>query len=112
MGAPRMTRADKWKQRDVVLRYHSYRDSVREFCERYGYEQGETLDIVFTIPMPPSWSAKKREKFLGKPHQQKFDIDNLIKAWLDALLTEDSHVWSIKAQKIWGEEGNIAVAPL
>ncbi|HGV3500426.1 TPA: RusA family crossover junction endodeoxyribonuclease, partial [Klebsiella michiganensis] len=29
IGKTRMTRADKWKQRDVVLRYRAFCDEVR-----------------------------------------------------------------------------------
>ncbi len=29
MGKPRMTRADKWKQREVVMRYRAFCDEVR-----------------------------------------------------------------------------------
>lgn len=107
MGAPRMTRSDKWKTRTVVQKYWAYRDDVRKFCEKKGYVQGEFLDVVFVLPMPKSWSKKKRESFLGKKHQAKPDTDNLVKAWLDAHLEEDSHVWDIKALKVWGEEGQV-----
>jgi len=107
MGAPRMTRSDKWNKREVVARYFRFKDDVRSLCERVGYEQGERLDIVFVMPAPPSWSKKKAASFLGKPHQNKPDTDNMVKAWLDAHLKEDSHVWDIKAMKIWGEYGQI-----
>lgn len=109
MGAPRMSRKDKYPPfREVVERYHAFRDDVRMFSEMVGYVQGESLDIVFVLPMPTkSWSKKKRASFLGKPHKSKPDDDNMIKAWLDAHLVEDSHVWDEKALKFWGEEGGI-----
>ena len=48
----------------------------------------------------------------GKPHQSKPDIDNLIKAFLDALLDDDAHVWDIRATKVWGTDGSIEVRDL
>jgi Holliday junction resolvase RusA-like endonuclease len=41
---------------------------------------------------------------LGKPHQQKSDLDNLEKSVLDSLLPEDCTVWHIEAKKFWSEE--------
>lgn len=44
----------------------------------------------------------------GMPHQQKPDIDNLTKAVLDALLPDDSVVWSLaKLEKRWADTAAI-----
>jgi Holliday junction resolvase RusA-like endonuclease len=44
------------------------------------------------------------------PHQMKPDIDNMLKAFMDALMKEDSHVHTIgKMTKIWGVHGHIKV---
>jgi Holliday junction resolvase RusA-like endonuclease len=43
----------------------------------------------------------------GKPHTQKPDVDNLCKAFNDAVLDDDSAVWSQWGEKIWGDEGKI-----
>lgn len=56
--------------------------------------------------MPPSWSEKKRREMEGKPHQQKPDLDNLLKS-LDALYEDDSVIWKISAEKVWAREGFI-----
>ena len=45
----------------------------------------------------------------GAAHQQKPDIDNLTKSLLDALFDDDSHIWDVRASKIWGYEGAIVV---
>ena len=66
------------------------------------------LDIKFVIPMPTSWSEKKRVEMDGKPHTQRPDLDNLIKAFKDALLIEDSHVHTYhNMKKTWGRNGAI-----
>jgi len=60
--------------------------------------------------MPQSWSKKKRAEMRGKPHQQRPDLDNLIKAFKDALCEDDSHVHTyFEMKKIWGDVGQILV---
>lgn len=59
--------------------------------------------------MPKSWSNKKRNEMLGKPHQQKPDIDNLIKAVLDCLCKDDSYIWNVTALKQWDINGSITI---
>lgn len=103
---PRMTRADKWKKRGPVLRYRAFCDEVRLHKIQL---PASGAHVVFIIPMPASWSAKKRQAMNGKPHQQKPDKDNLEKALLDALFEDDSHIWDSLVSKIWGEEGAIVI---
>ncbi|MCK4901406.1 MAG: RusA family crossover junction endodeoxyribonuclease [Anaerolineales bacterium] len=103
---PRMTRSDKWKKRPDVLRYRAFADEVR----LKGVELPESgYHVTFVLPMPPSWSKKKRLAMSGQPHQQKPDKDNLEKALLDALFQDDSHIWDGRVTKIWGEQGEIIV---
>lgn len=49
IGKPRMTRADKWKQRPAVMRYRAFCDEVRlknvAMTEQGGH-------ITFVVPMP------------------------------------------------------------
>jgi Holliday junction resolvase RusA-like endonuclease len=64
------------------------------------------LEIIFIFEVPKSYSKKKRELTLGKPHCFKPDIDNLIKKILDemtsACYNDDAIVYSISARKIYG----------
>lgn len=106
MGKPRMTRKDKWAQRDCVMRYRAFKDKVRA-CGLTALPQ--PCRLLFTIPMPESWSRKKCAAQDGKPHMEKPDIDNLVKAVLDALYEDDAHVWSVWGEKRWGAAGSIAV---
>jgi Holliday junction resolvase RusA-like endonuclease len=62
--------------------------------------------------MPASWPEARRAAMIGKPHANKPDIDNLIKALLDAVFRDDAHVHTIHAEKVWGESGEIRVAAL
>ena len=106
MAKPRMTRADKWKQRDCVLRYRAYKDELR--LRNVQVPEGG-VRITFTIPMPASWSKKKRAEMTGRAHQQRPDIDNLHKGLLDAVLKEDCRVWCHWIRKVWGESGGITI---
>jgi Holliday junction resolvase RusA-like endonuclease len=66
--------------------------------------------ITFFVPVPPSWSKKKKKQYHGTFHQSKPDLDNLLKAFMDALMKEDSHVHTIgRMTKIWGLHGHIKV---
>lgn len=103
---PRQSRSDRWRQRPAVLRYRAFADEVRAARVEIP-ESGAT--VIFRIPMPPSWSMKKRQKMDGMPHKQKPDADNLLKAALDAVYASDAHVWDIRVIKLWADEGSIEV---
>ena len=64
------------------------------------------LEIVATFTPAASWSAKKRAANLHRPHTQKPDIDNCLKAVLDGLnrvaFADDSQVSQITCRKVWG----------
>lgn len=103
---PRMTQRDRWAKRPAVVRYRAFCDEVRL--------RGVALPVccshvTFVMPMPPSWSKKKRAALAGQPHQQKPDVDNLLKSLMDALFEDDCSVWDIRATKIWGLSGSIRV---
>jgi len=111
MGKPRMTRADRWKKRPVVLKYWRYKDKLKQLAKENDYTPGHTLDIEFLIPCPKSWSYKKVAEHAGEPHQQKPDLDNLLKGFMDCLMDEDKMVHTITATKKWmvGGEGTIVI---
>jgi len=103
---PRMSRRDKWHLRKCVAEYWAFRDLVK--LSRVKVPEAGA-HIVFHIPMPKSWSAKKKLEMNGQPHTQKPDLDNLIKALLDAIYGDDSVVWSISAEKRWARRGKIEI---
>ena len=103
---PRMTRADKWKQRDCVVRYRAFCDELR--LKTRGLRIPCTgLHLIFKIAMPPSWPKSKCVEMAGKPHKQKPDVDNLIKSVFDALCEDDSYIYDIRATKLWDWKGSI-----
>lgn len=103
---PRMTRRDKWKKRPCVLEYFAFCDEVRA--------KGVALPlggahVTFILPMPPSWSKKKRLEMFNRPHDQKPDWDNLGKALCDAVYKDDSKIWDMRVTKYWGHSGAIII---
>lgn len=104
---PRMTRSDKWKTRPCVMRYRSFADKCRLLDIKLP-ERG--AEIIFYMPMPKSWSKKKQAMMVGKPHRQRPDISNLVKAIEDALYSDDSTIWNYKGlTKLWSDKGRISI---
>lgn len=94
---PRMTRRDKWKQRPCVMRYRAFKDK----CRAHRVELPQPCKVVFHLEMPKSWNAMSRRGRHGSPHCSKPDLDNLLKALCDAVLSDDSRLWNIRAEKRW-----------
>lgn len=78
-------------------------------------EDWNTLNMVFYIPVPASYSMKKKLSISGNLHEQKPDWDNFAKAFMDALqkgpeekdtfyispISDDSCLSSGAVRKIW-----------
>ena len=109
MAAPRLSRRDAWAPSAAASRYFAYRAELCMLAQQAGYEPGDALAVTFYLPMPASWSQRKRRQMDGQPHQQKPDTDNLLKGFCDALLADDAHVWDMHARKRWAVEGAIEI---
>lgn len=103
---PRMTQSDKWKRRECVLKYRDYCDKLRELNFKI---KKSGSHIVFVFPMPKSWSKRIKDELRYQPHSQTPDVDNCLKACMDAVFKNDSHVFDIRVSKFWGDEGAIYV---
>lgn len=120
MGAVRMTRSDKWKtnpfhpdplkrQRKEVAKYWEFKNSLILQATDMKFVLGKHLDAVYLIPMPATWSEKKKAKMNGMPHEPRPDTDNITKAIKDTLRKEDSDIWWEKAEKRWAYKGSIII---
>lgn len=109
VSKPRMTQRDKWYKRNCVNQYWRFKDELNILLK--GRMDGEdTLSIDFIIPMPKSFSKKKKSNLEGMPHKSRPDLDNLIKAFKDSVYDEDSHVHTYgRMRKIWGNNGRIII---
>jgi Holliday junction resolvase RusA-like endonuclease len=105
-----MTQSDKWRQRECTTRYWAFKNQLKAL-----WGEGDlpaAIGLVFIMPMPASWSEKKKNLMMGKPHQAKPDIDNLLKAFQDCLAESDSYIWRVDAAKYWGKSGSIEIREL
>jgi len=107
-----MTQRDKWQKRSCVLRYRAFADLVRSELARHDFTlPAEGLSVRFDMPMPVSWSKRRRNEMRGKPHRQRPDLDNMLKALTDAAMPDDdSGIWHIaEIEKRWADEGSITL---
>lgn len=111
VAKPRQSQSDKWKQRPAVMAYRAFADDLRAQAEAQGFVLPDCgWSVTFHLPMPPSWSAKKRAAMFGQPHQSKPDLDNLLKALKDSLRADDSPIWEITGlRKYWSDVGRIII---
>lgn len=120
VSAPRMTQSDRWKtnpehpdinrrQRPVVTKYFAYKNALKIQANVLKFEIKPVLDVLFIMPMPQSWSQKKKEKMVGLPCKVKPDTDNLMKAIKDTFCVNDSHIWRETAEKRWGYNGSVII---
>jgi Holliday junction resolvase RusA-like endonuclease len=72
------------------------------------------VNMVFHMPMPKSWSQKRKKEQFGKPMTSKPDIDNMQKFVLDILngiaYQDDRYVTSGYFEKIWDYEGKAQIS--
>ena len=77
-AAPRMTQSDRWRvnpnhedinkrQRKPVTTYYAYKDLLKLQGNLMRFEIQAVLDVLFLIPMPDSWSEKKKAAHNGLP---------------------------------------------
>lgn len=104
----RQTQRDKWLNppRLCVGKYYAFKEQVA-LLKLHLPKEG--AHVTFLMPMPKSWSKKKRLKMVDTYHKQVPDLDNLIKALGDAVYQDDSCISSISASKVWSEEGGILI---
>lgn len=107
---PRMTRKDKWQKppRPRVARYWAFAQEIKlKLPENYDLN---FCEVTFCLPMPKSWSNKKKQEMAGKPHTQVPDLSNLLKALEDSLYADDSTIHTYAGlSKIWGRSGFIRI---
>jgi Holliday junction resolvase RusA-like endonuclease len=48
--------------------------------------------ITFFVPVPKTWSKKKKREYHGAFMQSTPDLDNFTKAFIDSLVSEDKYI--------------------
>lgn len=104
--------------RDGIRTFNPNYEQKREYQQRLktviATEGPETplkspiaITLGFYIPMPKSWSKKRKEQAFGKPCSSRPDIDNYIKFILDIMngivFQDDAQVWFLEAAKTYSD---------
>jgi hypothetical protein len=83
-------------------KYNDYKQSVSALVKQQRFTIPEqNVHIIFYIPVPKTWKEYKKQEMHMKLHQQKPDIDNLVKAIFDSVFTEDKYIADFRATKRW-----------
>lgn len=76
-------------------------------------EKTISLNLMFVLSFPKSYSNKKKQSLVNKGHTNLPDLDNLIKNVLDRgdgiLWKNDKTVYEINAKKVWSNEPAIVI---
>lgn len=113
-GRPRVTRNGTYTPKDTVayenrLKAAGYMALPKDFKLLTG---PLSVHIKAVMPLPASWSQKKKAEHNGMPHVSKPDLDNIEKM-LDALngvvWKDDSQIFSKQSSKIYGEKVGLTV---
>ena len=114
-GPPLAQKRPKFARRGKFVQVYSAskkdQDAVRAMVAKLWKNEkiisAVELDIVFYMPIPASWSKKKRMESAGKPHVNTADLDNILKLYLDSInnlvYADDRQIYKIHAQKIYDE---------
>ena len=98
-GLSRLLRLEKYNQYKV--------DLLAESKAKAFVMPPQGASITFFIPVPASWSKKKKKQHHGMLHQSKPDLDNLLKAASDCLveagIIDDSKCEHIEARWVQSE---------
>ena len=107
VGAPRQTRADRFRRRPCVLAYRDYCDRIRAACQNPPPADMTSLIQVTAFFLPPKSLPKKlRESVtigtIDRKKRSKPDGDNIGKAVIDAIWKQDSAVGDVLFRRRWG----------
>ena len=112
-GRPRMCRVGSGVRAVDPPKSRIYKETLQQMAKMAKPQMitDTPLNIVlqFVLPVPSSWSKKKQAKALAGEivPQGKPDLDNLIKAVLDAMndivWEDDSAIVEVAANKVYGD---------
>lgn len=102
-GVKYPVRANSWlNKRRRMKSYFRYRESLQIIArmEKFVMPRKESW-VKFFIPMPTSWSQKKKDRMCFQLHESTPDEDNLMKAFKDCLMIQDKQISDVRTSKFW-----------
>lgn len=76
-------------------------------------ESPVSVNLSIEVPLPNSWSHKRKEREFGKSVTTRPDLDNYLKFYLDVLngiaYEDDKLVSEIFCHKLYGDEGSVRI---
>ncbi len=109
MGAVRLSSSDRWKKRPRAVKYFTWKNQIQtlvsEACNGLLPDVPIRMDVAFYIAMTETWTKKKKKEMEGKPHRQKFDLDNLVKGLWDSMFGDDAEISDSFSMKRWVKQG-------
>jgi Holliday junction resolvase RusA-like endonuclease len=110
----RLAASGKFNHKPEIKRlntYRTYKESVGYAIKGKSYSGTLSVNMTFFIPLPESWSMKKKLEHVGKHVSTKPDLDNYVKAFFDAangvIWKDDNQIARLSAEKIYGEDPGI-----
>lgn len=84
--------------------------AYRRFADVLRADAPAWLDLTKPVTVLFQFATKKTA-IHGESHRQTPDLDNLLKAFLDALLPDgDEKVWCVSVRKVWGPVDGVFVS--
>lgn len=85
-----------------IEKYNQYKIDLSAEAKRMKFSMHpQGMSITFFIPVPKSWTNKKKRLHHMQYHSSTPDLDNLMKAMQDSLLTDDRHLAHYELSKRW-----------
>jgi Holliday junction resolvase RusA-like endonuclease len=76
-----------------IERYNNYKLEIAAEAKKKQFKMPAIgAGITFFIPVPKSWSNKKKKQYHGSFNQSTPDLDNYLKALIDSLVSEDKYI--------------------
>jgi len=107
--APRQVRKDIWDPSPSVQRYRAFKDEVRAQKVKIS----ATPFVVFYMPMPDSWTGKRRDRYRMATHLTPPTLGDLLDGLFEAVFETDySHLAAVQGLKFWADTGSILVGEI
>lgn len=91
------------RRREYILNYLEYKRRLKLIFIKSGMGAFPQCNVWFKffLPMPKSWSRKKRAAHCFQEHQSVPDASNFHKAAEDSCSEKDATNWDYRASKFW-----------